>query len=487
MRSISKSKALSGVQCARRLWLARREPPHTPTLAQDALSLRRSTLTDAYLENQPDGFRPSGDWAERVAQTMSAIHGETATLQRVCLEAHGIRLYLDQAKRTDSGWQVVEVRGSGTTKPNHRDSAALTALVFKALHLPIDSIHIAHINTRWSAGSGLPRFVEVDFTNKALARAETLGPEVDTLHKALSGDRPVATTGPHCHRPFPCPYMTQCHPPQPEHGIGELYRVKAKVLKQIANQGISQIREIPADIVLPVIAARQQQAVSANEVVVDSELGHALQAIQRPTIYIDFEAIQPALPPWPGCKPFGLVPVQVSLHRMDADGSLSHTHWLADSDVDPRPALAAFLAGQLHDAATLVAYHASFEASVIRQLIAVASPSAAKVLTEANQRFVDLLPVVRNHVYHPDFRGRFGLKGVVEALLPTLSYAGLKVKRGDEASILLEALILHGMPHEASKRSAVRDALLAYCERDTMVMVQLEALLQELSQQEAMA
>jgi hypothetical protein len=142
------------------------------------------------------------------------------------------------------------------------------------------------------------------------------------------------------------------------------------------------------------------------------------------------------------------------------------------------------LAGQLHDAATLVAYHASFEASVIRQLIAAATPADAKVLTEANRRFVDLLPIVRNHVYHPDFRGRFGLKGVVEALLPTLSYADLQVSRGDEASLLLEALILHGRPNDTSKRSAIRDSLLAYCERDTLVMVQLDALLHELIQQD---
>ena len=45
----------------------------------------------------------------------------------------------------------------------------------------------------------------------------------------------------------------------------------------------------------------------------------------------------------------------------------------------------------------------------------------------AFDRTVDLLPVVRNHAYHPDFRGSFSLKSVVPALLPHLAYDDLEV------------------------------------------------------------
>ena len=35
-------------------------------------------------------------------------------------------------------------------------------------------------------------------------------------------------------------------------------------------------------------------------------------------------------------------------------------------------------------------------------------------------RLVDLLPVIRDYVYHPDFGGSFSLKSVLPALVPEL-------------------------------------------------------------------
>jgi hypothetical protein len=68
-------------------------------------------------------------------------------------------------------------------------------------------------------------------------------------------------------------------------------------------------------------------------------------------------------------------------------------------------------------ARTIVAYHAPFERQCIVQL-AEAVPSLAAPLGSIAERLVDLLPIIRNHVYHPDFGGSFSLKRVLPPWCP---------------------------------------------------------------------
>ena len=57
----------------------------------------------------------------------------------------------------------------------------------------------------------------------------------------------------------------------------------------------------------------------------------------------------------------------------------------------------------------VVAYHPSFERRVLKGL-AEFRPDSATPLLELRDRVVDLLPIVRDYVYHPAFGGKFGLK-----------------------------------------------------------------------------
>src|SRR5437762_2866997 len=92
-----------------------------------------------------------------------------------------------------------------------------------------------------------------------------------------------------------------------------------------------------------------------------------------------------------------------------------------DVALDPRPAPAARLIHACEGARTIVAYSAAFERGCLMRL-AEALPALAVPLHDIAERLVDLLPVVRNHVYHPDFGGSFGLKSVLPAMVPELSY-----------------------------------------------------------------
>ncbi len=100
-------------------------------------------------------------------------------------------------------------------------------------------------------------------------------------------------------------------------------------------------------------------------------------------------------------------------------------------------------------------------------------PRFAKELQRIEQRLVDLLPLVRQHIYHPDFGGSFSIKRTLPALVPGLSYSDLKIGEGETATLELMRLMFTGDEMPPEERAELREALLRYCERDSWAMVKM--------------
>ncbi len=135
-------------------------------------------------------------------------------------------------------------------------------------------------------------------------------------------------------------------------------------------------------------------------------------------------------------------------------------------------ALAAAVVRACESAPSIVAYHARFERAWLEHL-AEAVPEHRGALLAIRDRLVDLLSVVRDHVYHPGFGGNFGLKAVLPAPVPGVGYGDLAIADGNTASATLEGLLLSPDVSPAEDCERLRRELLAYCERDTLAMVRL--------------
>ena len=96
-------------------------------------------------------------------------------------------------------------------------------------------------------------------------------------------------------------------------------------------------------------------------------------------------------------------------------------------------------------------------------------------------KLTDLLPVVRNNVYHPDFRGSFSLKYILTPLVPDLTYSDLVIVDGMLASVEIARLLFVAHKIPPAERDQLRQDLLAYCERDTWATVCLLRRLRELA------
>ena len=108
-------------------------------------------------------------------------------------------------------------------------------------------------------------------------------------------------------------------------------------------------------------------------------------------------------------------------------------------------------------------------------------PDLAGELKALEDKLIDLHPVIRDHVYHPDFQGSFSLKYVLHPLVPELTYNDLVIVDGLVASVEIARLLFVAERIPPEERERVRKDLLDYCERDTWAMVKLLERLRELA------
>jgi hypothetical protein len=132
---------------------------------------------------------------------------------------------------------------------------------------------------------------------------------------------------------------------------------------------------------------------------------------------------------------------------------------------------------KLGDRGSIIVY-STFEETRIKAL-QEAFPDLTKRLQAILDRLINLLPVIEDYVYHPDFRGSFSIKKVLPVLVPDLSYAGLDVADGDTA-ITRFARMAKG-EISGDEVTATRRQLLDYCKMDTFAMVRLHETLSQLA------
>ncbi len=124
-----------------------------------------------------------------------------------------------------------------------------------------------------------------------------------------------------------------------------------------------------------------------------------------------------------------------------------------------------------------VLVYSGYEQAVMKQLIET-FPQYADPLLHLCDRTLDLLKLIRESYYHPNFHGSYSIKSVLPALVPSLGYSDLRIQEGSIAAIEYARMI--ATDTSGSEKARMNEALLAYCQRDTEAMVRVfEVLLAE--------
>ena len=83
------------------------------------------------------------------------------------------------------------------------------------------------------------------------------------------------------------------------------------------------------------------------------------------------------------------------------------------------------LCDALGESGSIVVYNSAFESQRLSELASRGCQSSQSGSSTIQARLWDLLPVVRNNVYHPAFAGSYSMKSVLPALVPEMSYEGM--------------------------------------------------------------
>ena len=285
----------------------------------------------------------------------------------------------------------------------------------------------------------------------------------------LEGPEPEVRIGRRCDNPYRCSFAGHCHAGLPPHPVTELPYISSAVLDALVADGILAVEDVPTG--YPGLSAAQRSVCAlarSGEPGFAGDVARSLEPIVAPVHFLDFETIMPALPLYPGTRPWQQVPFQWSDHVLREDGGLEHREFLFEGRGDPRPALVSSLLDALGAAVCVV--YTKFENTVIGAL-AEALPEQADRLREVQSRLFDLERAVRAHVRHPACLGRTSIKVVLPALVSDLSYEGLAIADGGVASLRYLRIVSGDASPEERERTLCE--LREYCGTDTLAMVRL--------------
>lgn len=488
MRTLSKSKLLAYRQCPKRLWLE----VHRPKLREDSAATQASfavghqvgdiarRLYDpkgkgVLIDPQADGFDAAFARTLELLQVAQPIF-EAGFRAEGALALADVRLPIRRCGKL--AWRMVEVKSSTSVKDYHRDDAAVQSFVARSSGVPLTKIALAHIDSDWvypgnEDYNGL--LLENDLTDEVFGRGEEVRGWIAEAQQIVAKKRePRVATGKHCGNPYECGFLAYCQSqePQAEQPIKWLPgRLSNGLQAHIEAHGLTELRDLP-DALLNDKQQRVKAATLSGKPYFDQRASaQALAAYKLPAYFLDFETIQFAVPIWKGTRPYQQIPFQFSVHRLSRTGKLDQQAFLDITGSDPSKAFTEALIAACGERGPIFVYNAGFETARIREL-SERFPRMAKSLLALNERVVDLLPVARDHYYHPSQQGSWSIKAVLPALCPDLDYGDLDgVQDGGMAmDAFLEAL----SPQTSKmRRTEIEQQLLAYCALDTYAMVRL--------------
>ncbi len=470
----SKTRFLAGLQCPKHLHLLL----HHPKFATPVVS--PMMITGEVVEQHARCEFPGAVTVERdgvqdpFVQTSTLLADDSIKIIfQAALRYQDVEVFADVLQRQEDRWNLIEIKAASGVKDYHIDDIGIQAWVALNAGLNIQSFQVMHINSDFVYHGhhdyyGLFRID--DLTERVCAHLPFIGRQLEQFRQLANEPEPKIHVDNHCNNPHPCEFKAYCESVDARYPVAILPHAQ-KIIGQLIAQGIYDVREIPVEMLRSETHMKVRNVTRRGEAELDRGVVSVLNAVHYPRYYLDFECIQFAIPVWAGTKPYQQIPFQFSCHIENLEGQLSHQDFLDITGEDPRRQFAEALLQVCGEQGPVIVYNQAFEKRIIKEL-AQQFEDLSTALLAINARVFDLLPVVKNHYYHPDMRGSWSIKKVLPCLVPELSYGALGEVQ-DGTQVQQAYLQIYEGRLNAVQREKLIEDMKAYCALDTLAMVKI--------------
>lgn len=484
---LSKSKFLSGLQCHKRVYLEIHRPDLAtpPDPSMQAILDMGTQIGLLARQRFPGGVLAAVGLRQReaaLAQTRALLQDpKVSVIFEGAFEHEGVVVRVDVLERVRDelgrpfAWRLIEVKSSTRVKEVHLNDVAIQNYVLSGSGIPLAGTCLMHIDNAYIYEGGeidLQALFAVEDVSEAVSNLQERVPErLAAMREVLIESQPPALEpDDRCHSPYECPFWAHCTKDKPSRWIYYLPGSRETV-NRLVQEGITTIDDIPEDAGL----SMTQQRVRNNVEWVSATLGEALRSVQYPVHHLDFETVMLAVPRFPATKPYQSIPVQWSNHIELESGEIIHHEFLHSDSTEPRKRWAEALLESLGEKGSIVVY-STYEEAMIRQVVE-AFPEFRQRFSTVIKRLWDLHPIIKQHYYHPKFEGSYSIKSVLPAVVPTMGYEDLEIREGGQAANEYYRMVF--LESDWIEQARIKDALLRYCARDTMAMLEIRRVLKE--------
>ncbi len=412
------------------------------------------------------------------------------TLFEATFQYQNTLIMVDILHKTPEGMELIEVKSSTSEKAIFIDDLSLQYYVLTGLTIPIKNVFLMHINAHYVRKAQLKLsklFKKSALTDKVSQNQNKVHTQINAMRNSLqNAQEPLffqnslenIDIGTHCFHPYNCDFMPHCWKHIPPHSVFNLTGLPIESKFELYKKGHTLIQDIPDSHLLSESSQVQKKAESESPLINKPAIQDFLKTLHYPLYFMDFEAFQKAIPPYPGVRPYQQIPFQFSIHYLNSPfDTLSHKEFLADPKKDPRYEFARALVKHIPQTACVLTYDSGYEKSVVKQL-AETFPKLSTHLMAIHANIIDLMiPFQKHYYYTQEMKGSCSIKAILPALVPELTYTNLHIPNGEMASKSYSRLAHLKDPKEIQ---TIRQDLLDYCRLDTFAMVKIvEVLIKE--------
>jgi CRISPR/Cas system-associated exonuclease Cas4 (RecB family) len=449
---LSKSTYIKGLQCPKALYLYKNRyflrDPMPPS--QQARLNRGSDVGELARSLFPEGIDVSpaspSQIKRSIERTAELLQDEnTKVIYEATFKTDNVVVMNDILVRDTDGWIAYEVKSSLKVSQTYKDDIALQFYVIEGSGLQLKDISILYLNNEYRLEKTLninELLKQESLLDYAREKREEVKKRVNELLEVANlGSSPAVSIGPQCNAPYPCEFRGHCWKGVARTGVLQLSQMPEEERFQMYHSGVRELGQVVPDDTWSAALRLQLKALlkGSNQYRRDALLKH-FAGFNTSGMVTQLLVTRPAIPLFPGNRPFHPVPVGFACLR--ATSAEQELLLPAPKAFDPPVILQQWIS-ICQGAGSILCW----DAGEMRNWLTIWSedhPGLSENLSSLSTRLIDIRTILEEGWFAPFVgTGRYDMAAVAEACgAPNLN--ALRISDAHLAGEIIRPMITGG-------------------------------------------